>query len=296
MIRKLTFIMILATLGLSAGPASAFFDNTTVSPRARGMGEATVAVSDVAYAAFNNPGHLADMDQGKVAATYVKPFRLDFTDFYYLGSGIPLSEKWGNLGVAMSHFKVGYQDTTLLQESQLTVSHGFGLYSDFHSRIDFGYSLNFYNVDLGTSVDGMDPGSDTVFGFDMGFAMTLHKRTHVGFLVKNLNNPQIGVDQEELRRRVVAGVSYEPYDGVITTFEFDNELGYEVQYQGGLEMMVVKGFALRAGVVTNPNKLTAGFGYSVAGFGFDYGFSTGGGTLESTHHFGLTFAWGGEAQ
>ena len=48
---------------------------------------------------------------------------------------------------------------------------------------------------------------------------------------------------------------------VITTFEFDNELGYDVQYQGGVEMYVVKGFALRAGVITNPSKLTAGFGY-----------------------------------
>jgi hypothetical protein len=29
--------------------------------------------------------------------------------------------------------------------------------------------------------------------------------------------------------------------------------------------------------------------------GVDYGFSTGGGTLESTHQFGLRLSWGGEA-
>ena len=44
MIRKLTFILILAALGLSAAPASAFFENTMVSPRARAMGESSVAV------------------------------------------------------------------------------------------------------------------------------------------------------------------------------------------------------------------------------------------------------------
>ena len=81
----------------------------------------------------------------------------------------------------------------------------------------------------------------------------------------------------------------------MTTFEFDNELGQDVQYHGGLEIMLVEGFALRAGIVTNPSKLTAGFGYALHGFSLDYGFATGGGTLESTHQFGLNFAWGGEA-
>ena len=296
MIRKLTYLVILATLGFSAGTASAFFENTVVSPRARAMGESSVAVQDAAYAAFLNPGQLADIDAGKVATSYVRPFRLDFTDFYYLGAGAPVSEKWGNVGLAMSIFKVGLRDTSLLKETQVSLAHGFGLYSDYHSRVDFGYALNMYHVELGESVSGLDPGSDTAFGIDLGFMMTLHKRTHLGFQVKNLNNPQIGVDQEELHRRLIAGISYEPYDGVITTFEFDNELGEEVQYHGGIDMIIVQGFALRAGVLTNPNKLTAGFGYSTHGFGFDYGFSTGGGTLDSTHQFGLNFAWGGEAK
>ena len=87
MIRKLTLILILATLGLSAGPASALFDNTVVSPRYRAMGESSVAVQDAAFAAFVNPAQMGDVDRGKVAATYVQPFRLDFTDFYYLGAG-----------------------------------------------------------------------------------------------------------------------------------------------------------------------------------------------------------------
>ncbi len=133
-------------------------------------------------------------------------------------------------------------------------------------------------------------------GFDLGMALTVHRRTHIGFQVKNINNPQIGLDQEELRQRLVAGVSYEPYEGVTTSFEFHNQLGEELQYRGGLEMSLVEGFALRAGVVTGPNKLTGGFGYTYENVGVNYGFSTGGGVLDSTHHFGLHYAWGGEAQ
>jgi len=296
MIRKLTFILVLATLGLAAVPAGAFFENTAVSPRSRAMGEASVAVHDGAFAAFLNPAQLGGLENGELAATYVQPFRLDFTDFFYLGAGLPVSAKYGNLGIGFSHFKVGYDGADLLKESQITLGHGFKMYEDYHSRVDFGYALNMYHVELGESVSGIDPGSDTAFGIDLGFMMTLHKRTRMGFQVKNLNNPNIGRDVEELPRRLLAGISYEPYDGVVTTFEFDNELGRKVQYHGGLEMKVVPVLALRAGIITNPNKLSAGFGVYVKGFKVNYGFSTGGGTLDSTHQFGLNFAWGGEAK
>ena len=68
MIRKLTYLVILATLGFSAVPASAFFENTVVSPRARSMGESSVAVADAAYAAFLNPGQLGSITTAKIGA------------------------------------------------------------------------------------------------------------------------------------------------------------------------------------------------------------------------------------
>lgn len=296
MIRKLATLMILAALGLSAGSAWAFFEDTEINPRARAMGESSVAVLDGAYASFQNPGGLGELENGEVAAAYVQPFRLDFTDFFFAGAALPVDAKYGNVGLGISHFKVGYRDTSLLKETQVTLAHGVTLYEDYHSSVAFGYALNMYNVELGQSVTEVDLGSDTAFGVDLGCMVTLHKRTRLGFQVKNLNNPQIGQDVEDLPRKLMAGAAYEPYDGVITTFEMENELGEDVQYHGGVEMHVIPQFALRAGIVTNPNKVTAGFGYALKGFAVDYGFSTGGGTLDSTHQFGLKFAWGGEAQ
>ncbi len=293
MIRKLTFIAILATLALAAGPASALFDESVVNPRSRAMGETGVSVADYAFAAVTNPGQLGAVTRGEATATYVQPFGLDFHDFYFAGVAIPINRKYGNLGLGLSHYKVDFQDVTLQQETQLTLAHGFNLYNDIHSRVDFGYALNLYSVEFAESVSGLDPGNANTVGFDLGMAITVHKRTHIGFQVKNL---MIGLDQEELRQRLVAGVSYEPYEGVTTSFEFNNELGEDIQYRGGVEMTIVEGFALRTGVVTGPNKLTGGFGYTFQDIGVNYGFSTGGGVLDSTHHFGLSFAWGGEAQ
>lgn len=296
MFRKLTILLVLAALGLSAVPAQAYFETTVISPRSRGMGESAVAVPDPQAAAFLNPAQLAGAGSTSLGAAYLRPFRAGFADFYYLGGALPLSERWGNFGFGLSNFQVEYLDVDLLKETQLSLAHGVNLYRDLHSTIDFGWSVAMYNVDLGPTVDGDDPGEATAFGVDVGLLMTLHQRTRLGVQIKNMNNPQIGDDEEDLARRLVGGVSYAPYDGVITTFEIENDLYEDTQYHGGVEFHLVPGFALRAGVVTNPNKLTGGFGYTFDKVTLQYGFSTGGGVLESTHQFGLNFAWGGEAQ
>ncbi|MBU8871202.1 MAG: hypothetical protein KOO60_10110 [Gemmatimonadales bacterium] len=295
MFRKLTILLVLAALGLSAGLAQAYFEDTVISPRSRAMGESAVAVPDAQAAAFLNPAYLAEVSEKSFGAAYVQPFRQGFNDFYYLGGALPIHSRWGNFGFGLSSFQVEYQDVDLLKETQLSLAHGVNLFQDMHSSIDFGWSLGIYNVDLGETIDGEDPGSATAYGVDIGMLVTLHKRTKLGFQVKNINNPNIGFDEEELAQRLVGGVSYEPYDGVITTFEIENELGNEVQYHGGTEFYIIDGFALRTGIATNPNRLTGGFGYTFDGFTLHYGFSTGGGVLESNHQFGLNFAWGGEA-
>ena len=79
----------------------------------------------------------------------------------------------------------------------------------------------------------------------------------------------------------------------ITTIEAEATPDQDTQWRGGLELEVVPNFDLRAGIMTNPNKLTAGFGYAHRGVAVHYGFSTGGGVLDSTHQFGLSVSWGG---
>lgn len=296
MFKKLTIIGILAALGLSAGSALAAFMDVPVSPRARAMGEAGSAVVDGVYATYLNPGHLGSTTQGSLAASYVQPFGVSFADYYHMGAVLPVSPSNGAVGISISQFKSDYENVTLLEETQISLAYGSTLYQDMHSRVDLGGSINMYHLKFAETVSGMDPGNDSALGLDLGLLVTVHNRTRLGVMIKNLNNPQIGIDEEELAHRVIAGISYEPYEGVITTFEFDNELGQDIQYHGGVEMIVAQGFALRAGIITNPSKLTAGFGYSLDRFSLNYGFSTGGGTLESTHQFGVNISWGGEAQ
>jgi len=291
--RLVTTIAVLA-LGLLAGPVLAAFENVDISPRARGMGDAAVAVADDAFALYFNPAGLARISGVTLGNSYVKPYDLSFTEQMYLSGVIPGSPRIGNFGFGIRRFAVTYDDVDLQTETTYTVAHGIMLFEDLHSSVSVGTALNFYSLEFGETVTGIDPGSDVVGGLDVGLMVTLHKRTRIGIMAKNVNNPQIGEDNEELTSRLHGGVAYLPYDGVTTTFEFENSIDGETQYHAGLEFAVFGDFFLRGGVMTDPNKMTGGFGYLYEGFMVNYGYSSGGGVLNSSHQFGMTFAWGGE--
>ncbi len=296
--RNLATTLIAAALLLAGATAEAAFENVMVSPRARAMGEAGVAVPDAAYGAYLNPAGLAELPSAMGAAgfSYVQPFGLDFTKLYYGGAAYDLPGRAGALGVGFRQFKVAFQDTSLLKETTFTLSHGVYLFQDLHSSVAFGYGLNVYHLKLGETISGMDPGSATAVGVDLALLAVVHDRTRLGVLVHNANVPKIGKDEEEVPQRLNLGASYQPYSGVITTLEAQAQKGEHTQWRGGIELELVDDFHLRAGIMTAPSKLAAGFGYAFRNLSFEYGFATGGGVLDSSHQIGLRLTWGGEAK
>ena len=296
--RKLATILMVAALALSSAPARAAFENVMVSPRARAMGEAGVAVPDAPFAAYVNPAGLAETTggAGHASLSYVKPFGLEFNQLGYAGVAQSLPGGLGTVGFGLRQYKVEFRDVDLLKESTFTFSHGLYLYQDFHSSVAAGYGVNIYRLEFGETIGGIEPGSGTAAGVDLALLAVLHDRTRIGVMVHNLNAPKIGKDQDEISQRIRMGASYQPYTGVITTFEAQVVQGEPTRWHGGLELEVIDGFHLRAGIATDPSKLGAGFGYTFKGFALDYGFITGGGVLDSSHQFGLRATWGGEAQ
>jgi hypothetical protein len=293
--RTKTLLLAALVLGLVAGSAQAAFENVDTSPRARAMGDAGVATADDAFAPYFNPAGMAAQTKITLGNSYVRPYQLDFTDQLYFGGVVPVG-RLGGVGFGLRRFATTLDDVDLHTETTFTLAHGIRLYEDLHTTIDVGTAVNLYRLEFGTTVSDFEPGDDVTAGADVGLMVSLHGRTRLGVMVKNLNNPQIGLDNEELTQRLHGGVAYEPYPGVITTFEIESVLGKDPQYHGGVEFAILDDLFLRTGVMTNPNKLTAGFGYVFEGLGLNYGFSTGGGILKPSHQFGMTFAWGGEEQ
>jgi hypothetical protein len=294
--KALTFGLAALAL-LSAGPARAAFEDIEVSPRSRAMGGAFSALAVDAFAPFHNPAALAWTGETQAAASYVRPFGYDFSS-QWAASAVTRLGKWGGVGIGFRRFGVDYRDESLTGETTVNVSHGFRLMKDLQSQLAVGWAVNLYNLSYGNTIDlesgnpgsGIDPGSATAFGVDLSAQATLYNRTRVGFYVLNVNNPSIGdTDKEDLVQRVGAGVAYVPYQGVTTVLDISNELGEPFQFRGGTEFDVLAFMKLRAGIRTEPSIFTAGVGINHSGISVDYGFSTGGGTLNPTHQFGVSY-------
>jgi len=283
-----------AVLILSLGrvvPAGAAFEALEVDPRARALGGAATGVDLGWLSAWHNPAALSVNDGIDFGVTTMEPHGESSIKFRSAGFSARLPGKLGGFGLGFRRLATEFQDEALDQQNTITLSHGFQLHKDVSTAVAFGYALNLYNEEFGTSVNGIDPGSASTIGLDLAARVTVRNRTSAGFIVRNINNPTIGdVDVEELPRRVTGGIAYYPYPDVLTTFDLDTELGSKPRFRGGAEFEFVEWLALRTGIATDPGLFTAGLGVGFRGFRLDYGFSTGPGPLDDSHQIGLSLS------
>jgi hypothetical protein len=273
---------------MTAREAGAVFESYELDPRARAMGGAFTGAAGGYFALYHNPAALAVTDQMEFGAAYVQFYGQSFLKYYGAGMATPLNKRFGGLGIGVRRLGVDYKNMSLDDEVTLSVAQGVSLYQDVSSTVAVGYALHLYSLEFGPSV-GLDPGSATSFGIDIAARVTLRNRTAVGFMAQNINNPKIGnADVEELPRRVVGGVAYSPYSGVMTNLDMDSKLGEKTRFRCGSEFEVTPYGKLRFGVATDPGIYSAGFGVRYRGVQLDYGFSSGPGVLDSTHQFGIS--------
>lgn len=298
--RKLLVAMLCSLPALLAGtPAQALFDDLAISPRARALGEALTTTAGDAWAFYYNPAMLPMVANPVGELSTVEPNAQSFNNLTSAAIAMPLGGSRGGLGIGWRRYGVDFGGTDLATENTLSVAHGFRLFGDASTAAYFGWALNFYNAEFARTIgaagdgsNGIDPGNAWAVGVDFGAVGTVYDRTRVGFFTRNLNNPTIGEDGEELRRQICLGISYAAYPGVTAAMDLRSALGDdEFRIHSGLEFEVVPQFILRAGLETEPSKLSAGCGIRLPFVTLDYGFSTGGGVLDTSHHFGLSVRW-----
>ena len=277
-----------------AAPAPALFEDLPPNPRTRALGGAATSFLDDAWAYYYNPAMLPRLPYFHAGVATVRPNGLDFNRMTSIAVASPLRGRVGGLAFGWRHYSVENGNVDLLRENTLSVAHGFMLFSDASTSASFGWTLNLFHADFAPSVgaagdgsDGVDPGGAWAVGLDLGGVVSVYDRTYVGFFTRNLNNPTIGDDAEELRRQVGVGISYLPYPGVTTALDVRGGLGEEFRFHGGLEFELVPELQLRFGMETEPSRLTGGFAVHLPKVSIDYGFGSGGGVLDTSHQFGV---------
>jgi len=287
-------ILALAALAVLVLPTTAgaagVFDNLVLSPRARALGGAFVALADDETAVFANPAGLAGQEGIGLYASYVDLYGYDFLDLGAFATRMATPK--GTFALGGRLFGADYKGVDLETEYTIALAHGFTVMEDVHSSLSFGYALNLYGLSFDAeSVGGEDLGSANAFGLDIGVLGTLRGRTRFGFFVKNLNNPKMGdPDAKDLPQWFTAGVAYSPYGGVNTVLEAQKQDDEDLRACFGIEVEVSDYLTLRGGLQNQPNRLSVGFGTHWEGLRVDYSY-TSHATLPGTHHFGVGAAF-----
>ncbi|NLK49125.1 MAG: hypothetical protein GX294_00580 [Candidatus Cloacimonetes bacterium] len=259
--------LLISLLILQTALLMAVFDDYIPSARARGMGGAYTAVVDDAAAVFFNPAGLAQVDYAAQLG-FSQLNGQSFADFRTAAAGVKLPAKLGTIGIGARIMGVSFEDLELMSEQAFTLAHGFVLQHDVHSTISVGYAANYYRL----SFDDED--TDNAFGLDLGVSALLHGRTRLAFNISNLNQAKMGNENQSiLPSKMALGISYQPYDKVITSIEVKKDFARETEFMGGVEAYVLEPLAIRFGVHQNPATWNAGVGLDVKNIKIDFSYS-----------------------
>lgn len=286
--RLLISIMLIASLS-----AQVFTDSWPGAAAGAGSGGAQVAVNQSMWAHNYNPAGLAFVDNIGGGFTYTNPGSYGFASLSMFTATLPINETYGSVSLHGDMLRTKNGETVLSSENSLGITHAFHLIKDLRSSFSAGYSVNLLLVDYGQSAgqsgdgsDGIDLGSVSGLGIDLGLQASLRDRAWMGLAIKNINAPQLGSSETESMapRKFVAGIGYMPYYGLTTSFEVEKIQGLEAQYRMGLDYALSEWFNIRAGVSTYPSQLTFGFGVKQSFFRVDYAYISHP-ILNGTHFF-----------
>ena len=191
--------------------------------------------------------------------------------------------KAGSFGLSIEDFSVDYSGNSLSRETAVGFHQGIMLRSDRNSTISFGYGIKSYTVDYGSSAgvsgdgsDGIELGSQSSWGVDIGLLASLAERIRFGARAFNINSPTLGDANGAVRlpQRAQVGIAFSPYDLVWTTAALTKSAGHATHFSGGMSYHILDNIFLRAGVMTNPNRFATGFEVLVKKIRINYAFMT----------------------
>ena len=271
----LFFIMLLFFM-----PCNAMFNDYEPSSRARAMSGAVTSFSDDYSAIFYNPAGLR-FSGDQVGATHYKLFGNDYSAVSAVSGSY--ESKFGSFGIGYQVMNVENYDINMTSEQKFSLGHSLYLNKDVISETSLGYSLNIYHLSY------HELGSQSQIGINAGIISVLHQRTRLGIMLTNINKPKVGKgEQQEIPQMLAIGLSYIPYQGVITAVDLKKNFAGDTEYRGGVEVELHPMMTLRMGVRNNPASYSFGAGFKVIGINLDYALNTHA-VLDMTHHIAIGY-------
>jgi len=256
----------------------------------KSMGMAGAVVSNIndSESVFYNPSGLVHSDDYSVIIGTTMLYDLNFLKHQFLSISFPnrMAISFQQLGTGSKGiFNLNSSGSSNLSNEQLiSFSQGFHLLNDANSTLSIGYNINALIFSQagsagpsGDGSDGLASSKSSTLGIDIGIHSSLRDKISFGAFIKNINNPTIGrgSSQSHFPRRMDLGITYNPFNGLHTTFAFERVLGEsKTSFRFGTEYDVTNNFTVRSGIQMNPNRFGLGISYSMNNIELSYALLT----------------------
>ena len=272
-------------------------DNRYIGYDASSMVGSIVANPETIDGVFSNPASIANVDSKSISLGGGNLYGLSWLPNYY-GIFIIKLPVIGNIGIGYHDLGVSYMSTDLSKENSIIISSGKYILNDMNSKLSIGWGINRMSWETGSSAGISGDGSNglsgqtiSTYGINLGFQASLRETYRFGVFLKNINSPVIGsgLSQQELSRRLDAGISYLPLPDVETSFTISQQLGMQnMVFSGGFKYKLNKFFNFQLGAQSNPNRLGFGFSGNIKNLVLTYSFLSHP-VLPSTSQFGIRY-------
>ena len=287
---------ILSIILLSISFSQVFSTYDYLGSRSTAMSGAITSGNNIESGIFHNPAQLSNYSDVTIISGYSNLYGLDFLPLSHIGISI------NNYAINFKNISTEFGGNTLSSETTVCIAKGFELYSDRQSLIQMGLRFNLYNYEFGQSAgtegdgsNGMNLGSGSASGIDVGFQGVLNKKYYVAYYIKNITSYIEGSNLGlSLPETMSIGLSYLPYKDLTTSLDINQLSGnLDSEIRFGIEYKLMESFTIRTGLQSNPNRFSGGFEFgniklaNLYSCNFSYSFLTHH-VLPTTHQFSLS--------
>jgi len=234
--------------------ANAGTENFQLGARSAAMGNASVSFFDL-WSAQQNQAGLAFVRNISAGVYYEDRYLLK--ELSLKGASFALPVKGGTFGLCITNF--GY---SLYSENKYC----FSFAKSLSDKFSIGVAMDYLTTKIG---DGY--GNTGAVAAEVGIIAKPLKGLTIGAHIFNPTRAKVsGNTDERIPTILRLGANYSFSDKVIVAVETEKDLTLQPVFKAGIEYKAVKELYLRAGISTNPNLSSFGFGLNLKNLKIDF--------------------------
>lgn len=243
--KKKLFFLIIAFVFLLKSNAAQF--EYPVGARSGALGDASSTFVDI-WSAFNNQAGLAYLSSFTAGVNYENRFLLPELGLKSVAFAMP----YKGTVFALSASSFGYN---LYSENK----YGFALAKAFGEKVSAGVQLDYLNMHIAEGY-----GNAGLFTAEIGLLIKPLKNLVISAHVFNPVRRKIDdYNNERITTIMKCGASYTFSEKLLLAIEVVKDNLQDAQFKAGLEYHIVKEMYLRAGMGTNPSRISFGIGLNL---------------------------------